>query len=59
MREEIFGIEDSFKFTTSVMGVFAQAEVDNRDNSVELYLLNHWVREFSLRDLIDRIANAS
>lgn len=59
MREEIFGIEDSFKFTTPVMGVFAQAEVDNRDNSVELYLLNHWVREFSLRDLIDRIANAS
>jgi hypothetical protein len=55
MREELFGIEDSFRLTTKVMCAYAQAEVECRDNSVELYLLNHWVREFSIRDLIDRI----
>ena len=26
---------------------------------MELYLLNHWVREFSIRDLIDRIQAAN
>jgi len=35
------------------MQAYAKAEVDARDSSVELYLLNHWVKELSLRDLID------
>lgn len=56
MREEIFGLEDSFRIACKPMRVFALAQTDRRDNSVELYLLNQWVREFTLRDLIDRIA---
>jgi len=38
------------------MSAFALPEVEKRDNSVELYLLNHWVRDFSVRDLVDRIS---
>lgn len=59
MREEIYGAEDSFKFASHCMSAYAQASVDNRDNSVETYLLNYWVKDFTLRDLIDRIASAS
>ena len=33
--------------------------LEGRDTSVELYLLNHWVRDFSLRDLIDRVSVSS
>ena len=55
MREEIYGVEDSFKFTTHCMSVYAQAELDGRDHSVEIYLLNYWVKDFSIRDLIDRL----
>lgn len=40
------------------MSAFALPEVEKRDNSVELYLLNHWVRDFSVRDLVDRISTA-
>ena len=58
MREELFGIEDSFQFASQVMAAFALPEVEKRDNSVELYLLNHWVRDFSVRDLVDRISHA-
>jgi hypothetical protein len=59
MREEIYGVEDSFKFTSHCMSVYAQAMVDERDNSVETYLLNYWVKDFTLRDLIDRVTAAS
>lgn len=63
MREEIFGLEDTFKFTTKVLAAYAHSEVNSvvlgKDSSVELYLLNYWVRELSLRDLIDRVSNAS
>lgn len=56
VKEEILGLEDSFKFCPQVLGSFARAEIEGRDNSVELYLLNHWVKELSLRDLIDRVS---
>jgi hypothetical protein len=59
MREEIYGVEDSFKFTSLCMSVYAQAVVDQRDCSVETYLLNYWVKDFSLRDLIDRVTTSS
>ena len=59
MREEIYGAEDSFKFTSHCMSAYAQAIVDGRDSSVEVYLLNYWVKDFSLRDLIDRVSSAS
>jgi len=56
MREEIYGSEDSFKFASNCMSAFAQANIDNRDSSVETYLLNYWVKDFTLRDLIDRVS---
>ena len=59
MREEIYGIEDSFKFTVAIMLSLARAELAEKDHSVELYLLNYWIRDFSLRDLIDRVAFSS
>jgi hypothetical protein len=59
MREELYGVEDSFKFTSHSMSVYAHAVIDERDSSVETYLLNYWVKEFNLRDLIDRITAAS
>jgi hypothetical protein len=59
MREEIYGVEDSFKFTTHCMSVYAQAQLDSRDFSVEIYLLNYWVKDFSIRDLIDRVSSSS
>jgi hypothetical protein len=59
MREELLGIEDSFKFASQVLEKYARALSEEKDHSVELYLLNHWVRDFSLRDIIDRVAVAS
>ena len=59
MKEEIFGIEDCFKFSTYVMHTFTKTELEGRDNSVELYLLNHWVKDLTIRDLIDRISTIS
>ena len=43
MREEVFGLEDSFKFSTHVMSAFAVTELEGRDSSVELYLLNQGI----------------
>jgi len=59
MREEVFGLEDSFKFSTAILLVYAKAQLESRDHSVELYLFNYWVKDFSLRDLIDRVASSS
>lgn len=56
MKEELFGLEDCFKLSPNVMHAFAKTEMEGRDNSVELYLLNHWIKELSLRDLIDRVS---
>ena len=37
------------------MGCFAQSEVGELDSTVELYLLNFWSKDLSIRDLADRI----
>ena len=37
------------------METFARVEVDELDPSVELYLLNFWSKDLSVRDLTDRI----
>ena len=55
MKEETLGIEDCFKLTQKVMGVYAKAEADELDSTVELYLLNFWTKDLSVRDLTDRI----
>ena len=55
MKEETLGIEDCFKLTQKVMKVYAQSEVDGLDATVELYLLNFWGKDLSIRDLTDRI----
>ena len=55
MKEETLGIEDSFRLTQKVMGIFAKAEVNDLDSTVELYLLNFWSKDLSIRDLTDRI----
>jgi hypothetical protein len=59
MKEEIMGLEDCFKFADQVMVSYAKTENEGRDSSVELYLLNHWTKELSLRDLIDRVSQAT
>ena len=55
MKEETLGIEDCFRLTQKVMKVFAKSEVDELDATVELYLLNFWAKDLSIRDLTDRI----
>ena len=52
-------MEDSFKFATSCMTVYSHAINESRDHSVELYLLNYWIKDFTLRDLIDRVSVVS
>ena len=37
------------------MSVFAKSEFDELDSTVELYLLNFWTKDLSIRDLTDRI----
>ena len=55
MKEETLGIEDCFRLTQRVMRVFAKSEADELDATVELYLLNFWAKDLSIRDLTDRI----
>ena len=55
MKEETMGLEDTFKLTTPIMQTYLQQIANEIDTSVELYLLNFWVRELSIRDLCDRI----
>ena len=38
------------------MNTYARSEVDETDSTVELYLLNFWTKDLSIRDLADRIA---
>lgn len=54
--ESIFGLEDCFKFTLDVMQTYMKSELEGKDSSVELYLLNNWIKELSIRDLNDRIS---
>jgi len=42
-----------------VILAYANAEMQGRDSSVELYLLNNWVKQLRLRDLIGRCAEAN
>ena len=58
-KEEVMGLEDCFNFSVFVLNSFAKAELEGRDSSVELYLLNHWVKDLTLRDLIDRVSFCS
>jgi len=37
------------------MNVYGKSEVDELDSTVELYLLNFWTKDLSIRDLADRI----
>lgn len=38
------------------MKIYAKAEIEEHDSTVELYLLNFWTKDLSIRDLADRIA---
>jgi len=55
IKEGTLGIEDCFKLTQKIMALYAQSEVEETDSSVELYLLNFWTKDLSVRDLTDRI----
>lgn len=37
------------------MLVFASADIEELDSTVELYLLNFWTKDLSIRDLADRL----
>jgi len=55
MKEETMGLEDTFKLTSKVMSVYMSQVSQELDASVEVYLLNFWVKDLSIRDLADRI----
>jgi hypothetical protein len=55
MKEETMGLEDTFKLTSPILSVYLMQVNREIDASVELYLLNFWVRELTIRDLCDRI----
>ena len=38
------------------MAAFAQAKIEQRDASIEEYLLNNWTAVLSSRDVVDRVA---
>ena len=56
MKEETLGVEDCFLLTQKVMSAFAKSEMARSDTTVEVYLLNFWTKDLSIRDLCDRIA---
>lgn len=55
LKDEFIGLEETFKLTNDIMDVFAQAIISGKDSSIEQYLLNFWIKDLSLRDLVDRI----
>lgn len=55
MKEETMGLEDTYKLTSQVLDCYLKQISMEGDTSVELYLLNFWVQELSIRDLCDRI----
>jgi len=57
MKEELFGIEEAFRLSDKIMKAYAEFHSRGKETSVELYLLNHWAKDLSLRDLVDRIAS--
>lgn len=56
MREEAIGLQECFELTQRVMNVYTSAELEGHDSTVELYLLNFWTKELSVRDICDRIS---
>ena len=58
MKEETMGMDDTFKLTHKVISVYLQQIYRDIDASVELYLLNFWVKDLSIRDIADRISLA-
>lgn len=50
------GLDDTFKLTHKVINVYLSQIYKEIDASVELYLLNFWVKDLSIRDIADRIA---
>lgn len=56
MKEETMGLDDTFKLTHKVINVYLSQIYKEIDASVELYLLNFWVKDLSIRDIADRIA---
>lgn len=56
LKEEFIGLEECFKFTHLILSAFSDAMIDQRDSSIEQYLLNFWSKDLSLRDINDRIS---
>jgi hypothetical protein len=40
-----------------VMSVYSKSEIESHDSTVELFLLNFWTKELSVRDICDRISH--
>lgn len=57
LREEAIGLEDAFKMSPCVMAAYSVAVVEERDSSIEGYLLSNWTAGLSVRDLADRAAH--
>jgi hypothetical protein len=55
MKEETMGLEDTFKLAPPILNIYMRQIQRQSDASVELYLLNFWARELTIRDLSDRI----
>lgn len=45
MKEETMGVEDSFKLSPYVMQAYVSQIQRDADASVELYLLNFWIKD--------------
>jgi hypothetical protein len=57
MREEAIGLQECFELAHHVMEAYTASELEGRDSTVELYLLNFWTKELSYRDICDRISH--
>lgn len=55
LKDEFIGLEETYKIAPQVLNAYAKSIIDEKDSSIEKYLLNFWVKDLSLRDLIDRI----
>jgi len=59
LKEEFLGLEECFKLTHLILDFFARAMLEQRDSSIEQYLLTFWSKDLSMRDLIDRVQVSS
>lgn len=55
LKEEFIGLQETFQLTFSIMNPYVLARFEERDHSIERYLLDFWTKDLSLRDCIDRI----